>query len=216
MAEGLRERKKQQTRQLIADTAAALFAEQGYDAVAVLDVARAADVSEQTVYNYFPSKERLVFDRDAEFEQRLARLVRERAPGASPASALKDEALMVVTRLETIPPDRIPGGMLYLAQVSPAVRLRCLEMTERHGRAIAEAITATSPTPVPAAVANLQGQALAWVFQTLIDEAGRRFVEHLPAAEITRELTAVINEMIASLDAWMARSRPRDHPVENR
>lgn len=47
---GLRERKKARTRQLIADAAARLFAERGYENVAVSDVAREADVSEQTVY----------------------------------------------------------------------------------------------------------------------------------------------------------------------
>src|SRR5207302_5113821 len=45
---GLRERKKALTRQLIADTAARLFAERGYENIAVSDVAREADVSEQT------------------------------------------------------------------------------------------------------------------------------------------------------------------------
>ena len=46
---GLRERKKARTRRLIADTAARLFAERGYEHVAVSDVAREAEVAEQTV-----------------------------------------------------------------------------------------------------------------------------------------------------------------------
>lgn len=60
---GLRERKKEMTRQHIADTAARLFATAGYDDVSVVDVARAAEVSDQTVYNYFPAKQDLVLDR---------------------------------------------------------------------------------------------------------------------------------------------------------
>ena len=54
---GLREIKKARTRRHIAATAARLFAERGYEHVAVADVARAAEVAEQTVYNYFPAKE---------------------------------------------------------------------------------------------------------------------------------------------------------------
>jgi hypothetical protein len=54
---GLRERKKQQTRDLIAKTAARLFAERGFDAVTVAEVARDANVSEVTVFNYFPAEE---------------------------------------------------------------------------------------------------------------------------------------------------------------
>ena len=61
--EGLRERKKRETRETIARTAMDLFVERGYDAVTVADVARAADVSEKTVFNYFPAKEDLVFGR---------------------------------------------------------------------------------------------------------------------------------------------------------
>ena len=57
---GLRERKKEQTRQLIAETARRLFSERGFDRVTVAEVARAAEVSEQTVFNYFPTKEDLV------------------------------------------------------------------------------------------------------------------------------------------------------------
>jgi AcrR family transcriptional regulator len=60
--EGRRERKKQQTRQAISDVATALFIERGFDAVTVAEVARAADVAVQTVFNHFPTKEDLFFD----------------------------------------------------------------------------------------------------------------------------------------------------------
>jgi AcrR family transcriptional regulator len=80
---GLRERKKQQTRLLIAQTARALFIERGFDAVSVSEVARAADVSEATVYNYFPTKEDLVYYGMEAFEEALLTAVRDRAPGES-------------------------------------------------------------------------------------------------------------------------------------
>ena len=68
----MRERKKARTRQVIADAAARLFAERGYRRVAVSDVAREAEVSEQTVYNYFQTKEQLVIDRDQQIQDELA------------------------------------------------------------------------------------------------------------------------------------------------
>ena len=95
---GLRERKKARTRQHIADTAARLFADHGYDEVSVVDVARAADVSDQTVYNYFPVKQDLVFDRAEEFRERLARAVADRPAGTSPAQALRPVADVDVER----------------------------------------------------------------------------------------------------------------------
>src|SRR5215210_5509919 len=90
---GLRERKKQQTRQLIADTARRLFAERGFDAVTVVEVARAADVSEATVFNYFPTKEDLFYNRLEAFEEELLAAIRDREPGASVLAAFRDFVL---------------------------------------------------------------------------------------------------------------------------
>src|ERR671929_2130349 len=86
---GLRERKKQQTRQLIADTARRLFAERGFEQVTVAEVARAADVSEQTVFNYFPTKEDLVYWRLGSFEEELLATIRERQSGESALAAFR-------------------------------------------------------------------------------------------------------------------------------
>ena len=60
---GLRQRKKQQTRQLIADTAWRLFADRGFERVTVAEIAREAQVAVATVFNYFPTKEDLFFYR---------------------------------------------------------------------------------------------------------------------------------------------------------
>jgi AcrR family transcriptional regulator len=62
-AEGLRERKKALTRQRLTDTATQMFLARGFDAVRVTEIAAACDVSEKTVYNYFPTKESLILDR---------------------------------------------------------------------------------------------------------------------------------------------------------
>jgi AcrR family transcriptional regulator len=61
-AEGLRERKKRQTRQQLTDTATEMFVERGFDAVRVAEIAEACGVSEKTVFNYFPTKESLILD----------------------------------------------------------------------------------------------------------------------------------------------------------
>jgi AcrR family transcriptional regulator len=86
---GLRERKKQQTRQLIAETARRLFAERGFARVTVAEIARAADVSEQTVFNYFPTKEDLVYWRLESFEHELLTTIRERKRGESVLAAFR-------------------------------------------------------------------------------------------------------------------------------
>ena len=69
---GLRERKKQLTRQAILDTAQAMFRERGYDGVTVAEIADAVNIAAKTVFVYFPSKEDLVFDGEAEMRGRIA------------------------------------------------------------------------------------------------------------------------------------------------
>jgi len=61
-ATGLRERRKRATRQMLIDTATAMFLEHGFDTVTVAEIAQACDVSPTTVFNYFPTKEALVLD----------------------------------------------------------------------------------------------------------------------------------------------------------
>ena len=83
MATGLRERKKQQTRELLAETARRLFSDRGFERVSVAEIARVADVSEKTVFNYFPTKEDLVYWRLESFEDELLATVRSREVGES-------------------------------------------------------------------------------------------------------------------------------------
>lgn len=80
---GLRERKKRQTRRRISDIATGLFLERGFDNVTVADVARAADVSVNTVFNYFGTKEDLFFDRQDEIVEQAAAAFAARRPGES-------------------------------------------------------------------------------------------------------------------------------------
>ena len=212
---GLRERKKARTRQLIADTAARLFAERGYERVAVSDVAREAEVAEQTLYNYFPTKEQLVTDRDEQIQDRLCNLIRSRPPGFTPAAAVRDFILEVVAGIRRIPPEQWRGELGYLAAISPTVHRLALELTDRQAAALAGAISDT--TDIPPAVARLYGIALAGVFTIIIDEAGRRTREGQTQAQIADELYPIVKSVLDELDHWLSPSGlPRVLPSENR
>ncbi len=87
---GLRERKKQQTRELIVRVALDLFLKQGFAATTIPEIADAADVSPRTVSSYFPAKEDLVFDHTAATFDRLASRLDERRDGETTAEALRD------------------------------------------------------------------------------------------------------------------------------
>src|SRR5881275_1648549 len=111
---GLRQRKKQQTREAIAQTARRLFLEHGFDAVTVDDVARAADVSRKTVFNYFPTKEDLFYGRMEIFEEDLLAAIRSRAPGES---ILRAFAHFVTTRRGMLASDD-PGSAEQLYELT--------------------------------------------------------------------------------------------------
>jgi AcrR family transcriptional regulator len=78
---GLRERKKQRTRETITRAAHELFAERGYHATTLPDIAEAADVSTRTIFAYFPSKEDILFSEFAVLKEALARALAERPEG---------------------------------------------------------------------------------------------------------------------------------------
>ena len=114
MATGLRERKKQQTRELLAETARRLFSERGFERVSVAEIAREADVSEKTVFNYFPTKEDLVYWRLESFEDELLETIRSREAGESVLDAFGRFV-------------RQPRGML--GQYDPETRERLAALT---------------------------------------------------------------------------------------
>ena len=87
--QGLRERKKAHTRRAIAEAAQKLFAERGFENVTVAEVAREADVSEGTVFNYFPTKEELFYSGMEAFEAALVDAVRDRPAGESVLEAFR-------------------------------------------------------------------------------------------------------------------------------
>ena len=198
---GLRERKKARTRQLIAAAAARLFAERGYENVAVSDVAREAEVSEQTVYNYFQTKDQLVTDRDQLVQDELIRLIRERPPGTTPAAAIREFVLDSVEGIRRVPAGQWRGELGFLAAISPTVHRLALEMADRQASAFALAIAETDA--VPPEVAKLRGIALAGVFQIIIAEAGRRTRDGQSQTQIASELRAAIETVLDDLDRWL-------------
>ena len=84
-----RSRKRLATRQAISDAATRLFLERGFDAVTVEEIADAADVGRMTVFNHFPRKEDMFFDRDAEGREAVRDALQQRDPGVSPIEGLR-------------------------------------------------------------------------------------------------------------------------------
>jgi AcrR family transcriptional regulator len=123
--EGLRERKKRMTRQLISDIATSLFVARGFESVTVAEVAERAGVSEKTIYNYFPTKESLVFDEAEGHLARLTEQLQQRAAHESPTKALVAALKEDLSRWEAftadMPADYLPR-FSDMVQASPSLR----------------------------------------------------------------------------------------------
>jgi AcrR family transcriptional regulator len=87
---GLRERKKQKTRDTIIKVALELFAERGYEQTTIAEIADAAEISPRTIFAYFPSKEDILFCDLPESQERLAQALRERPAGKTALDVLRD------------------------------------------------------------------------------------------------------------------------------
>ncbi|MFF1447126.1 TetR/AcrR family transcriptional regulator [Streptomyces sp. NPDC058274] len=141
----LRERKKRATRQRISDIATPLIVARGFDNVTVTEIARAADVSAMTVFNYFPRKEDLFLDRIPEAVEMFTEAVRQRGPGETPLAALRRLVLELLDArhpLSGVDDDFPPFWHVVLD--SPALRARAREGVEELETALADALTETS------------------------------------------------------------------------
>ena len=164
--EGLRERKKRAAREAIAATARRLFAERGFDAVTVAEVAAAAVVSEKTVFNYFATKEDLAF---AGREERLKRLLadlRERPPGASVLDVFRATTNAMID-------DLVAGGnddfltMSKIIRGSRALRERLTMGWEDEAAALTAAIAETSGAADNDVVPAIVARTLSWTHRTV-------------------------------------------------
>jgi AcrR family transcriptional regulator len=122
---GLRERKKQQTRDTIARAALRLFAERGYDQTTLAEIADAADVSPRTIFSYFESKEDILFCDEPSFLDRLKEILEQRPPGATTVDAIREFLASVP------PPDEEAKLRKQVIAANPDLLMK---MRARHGQ----------------------------------------------------------------------------------
>lgn len=137
---GLRERKKQRTRQTLIDAAARLYRERGFEGVTVAEIAREADVAPRTFFGYFETKEDVFLGRGDKRLELLARTIRERERGEPILTAVRRELL----RVRAGPAERFEAETPELAELlrHPAIANRLRERWNRWEDMLAEAIAA--------------------------------------------------------------------------
>jgi AcrR family transcriptional regulator len=201
MTTGLRERKKQQTRQQISDIATALFARHGFDAVTIAQVADAAGVAKMTVTNYFPRKEDLVYDRSEYIVRGLARAVRARPPGESLLAAVRRDYAEALARGE-VTLGITGSGFARLVDASPVLTARMREILDQREAALADAIAAeTGDDDIMPWIVAAQ---LASVHRVLYWEGSRRSLAGQSREEVRDALAAAAGRAFDLLEPAFA------------
>ncbi|MFD0883801.1 TetR/AcrR family transcriptional regulator [Streptosporangium algeriense] len=203
---GLRERKKQRTRQTISDLASELFLRRGFDNVTVAEVAEAAGVSAKTVFNYFPRKEDLFLDRFPEAAELVTRAVRERPEGEEPLTALRrlhQELLRAGHPFGTF-----TDGQRFFWRVvidSPSLRARARERVEELeellGSLLAEAAGAPPDDPWSRVTAAMIISAYRTAYVTTVE----RIFAGEPVPKAARDHSALLERAFDRLERALAR-----------
>jgi AcrR family transcriptional regulator len=198
-----RERKKAETRQRISDQGTLMFVRLGFDNVTISDIAEAADVSKVTVFNYFPRKEDILFDREPELAELLTVTVRDRPPGTSVLAALR--AMLMRQIADGHPLGGVEERFAVFLRVildSPALRARVREAGEEVEDLLAGLIaTSDDDDPDPGLSAALIVAACRAVYRTAI--AG--ILSGEPAATLRAEHAARLDRAFDVLERALSR-----------
>lgn len=201
---GLRERKKAQTRQTITDTALRLFMERGFDQVTVAEVAREADVSEATLFNYFPAKEDLVYSQMQSYEALLVDAVRGREVGTSPLTALTELLLRPHSdRLSTQESDSL-AATARLITSSPALLAREQQVFARHTAELASVLAEQTHAGPEDLTPWVVAHALLGVHRAMLDSVRRRALSGQPNPRLAREVRSQTKRAVTLLEQGLA------------
>ena len=196
----LRDRKRARTRRALIDAAIALFERDGYEQTTVADVAAAAEVGTRTFFNYFASKEELLFPESDARVRATIEAIAERGPSEGPAEVLL-RALRTVGTASGDMTDGLAALRLRLIRTVPAVRGRALQIQLDAQREIArhlvEAFPDTLDEVAAAAVTGAFIGAITAALQVLLEREDRPD----DPAEFTRLLREATD---VALSPWSA------------
>jgi AcrR family transcriptional regulator len=204
--EGLRERKKRLTRQRISDVATALFIARGFDHVRVAEIAERVGVSEKTIYNYFPTKESLVFDNADEELSRLASALRNRPGGVSPTSVVVETLKMETARLLVAVGDARLDFLPAFGEMvreTPSLRAAWGEHRHRLAEAISEMLAQGAGTDPRDPEPIVAGRALVSLLELFYESQLRRIEEGLTGDSLRAAVESDLDRGARLLDTGL-------------
>jgi AcrR family transcriptional regulator len=193
------------TRQQISDVATTLCVSRGFDHVRVSDVAEIVGVSEKTIYNYFATKEAMVFDLADEAVEGLARALRDRDAGESPTSAVARLLREDLGRFEHFPEDahRFVPRFAEMVNTTPSLRAAWHDLQARLVEVAAEELAAWAGVDPREPESIIAAQALVGLQSVVYDSRVRHAEAGLSGAEISAAVRADLDRAVRLLEAGL-------------
>lgn len=200
-----RTRKRLATRQAISDAATCLFMKHGFDQVTIDEIAEAADVGRMTVFNHFPRKEDMFFDREQEAREIAFEAIRSRAPGTSPIQALGALAHRMADPQEpAFPLFTQTQAFVKTAQASEALKARARQMRDDFSRALAAVLAEAAGRPSDDANAHLAAGLITATWSTAFVQAHAQLSETGDGAAARATFLALIDRGVRGTHAALS------------
>lgn len=201
----LRSRKRLATRQAISNAATRLFFVHGFDRVTVDEIAAAANVGRMTVFNHFPRKEDMFFDREEEGRALLRAALRQRDPAVAPVDALRLLAHRLVAEDSPYITFSAAGqGFIATIEESSALKARARAIRDELAHVVAQALAECTGREIGDPLAHLAASLLLASWSTALIEAHRAFRQHGDAQQAKAGFLALLDRGHAGVHAAMA------------
>jgi len=200
-----RSRKRLATRQGISDAATRLFVERGFDHVTVDEIAAAADVGRMTVFNHFPRKEDMFFDRDEEGRELLREALRQRDPRVAPIEKLRLLAHRLIAEQNHLL--RFTAGsqsFIETIEGSETLKARARAIRDELAQLVTVALSECVGRKPTDPVAHLAADMLLATWTVAFIQAHRTFRQSQNAAEANAAFLAIVDQGTIGLKAAMA------------
>ncbi|MFT4510277.1 TetR/AcrR family transcriptional regulator [Caballeronia sp. 15711] len=200
-----RSRKRLATRESISIAATRLFLERGFDQVTVDEIAAAADVGRMTVFNHFPRKEDMFFDRDEEGREMLREALRQRDPRVAPIETLRLLAHRLVA--EESPFVRFTAasqGFVETIEGSETLKARARAVRDEFAQLVGLALCGCVGRESDDPDAHLAADLLLATWTVALIQAHRSFRRRRDTEEAKAAFLAIVDKGTIGLKAAMA------------
>lgn len=200
-----RSRKRLATRLEISNAATRLFMERGFDKVTVDEIAEAADVGRMTVFNHFPRKEDMFFDRDEEGRELLRNALRQREPGVAPVEALRLLAhRLVAEQSPAVDFSERSRGFIATIEGSESLKARARQIRDEFAQLVAVELASCAARPVDDVDAELAADLLLAGWTVAFIQAHRTFRQTGDTQQAQAAFLAVVDKSTKGLLAALA------------